>query len=100
MSKITILCAAIWFDDGVLHMHQPKNINAGFVVAGRRHHNCFATLAALKVSHKDGFLSREVQGFITSDDRFVGRQEAMAVAVNSGQYKGKEKEILFSEDIY
>ena len=26
-----ILCAAIWFDDGVVHAHQPKNIDIGIV---------------------------------------------------------------------
>ena len=35
-----ILCAAIWYNDGKKHVHQPINIETGFVICGRRHHNC------------------------------------------------------------
>ncbi len=27
-----------------LHDFQPKNIESGFIICGRRHHNCFATM--------------------------------------------------------
>ena len=49
-----ILCSAIWIDDGVTtYVHQPKNIKQGFVVAGRRHHNCITTLAMLQGVRKE-----------------------------------------------
>jgi hypothetical protein len=32
-----ILCAAIKYDDGEYHPHQPVNIKTGFVVSGYRH---------------------------------------------------------------
>jgi len=41
--KEYILCAAIWCNDGKKHVHQPRNVPKGFVIGGRRHHNCFIT---------------------------------------------------------
>ena len=38
-----IICAAIWFKDGNKYSHQPRNVDSGLVVCGRRHHNCFLT---------------------------------------------------------
>lgn len=84
-----ILCAAIHFDDGKQYIHQPVNITSGFVVAGRRHHNCYITYAAIRsqVAH-DGALyeaqldpmlknrPENTQGFLTSHDRFIDRYEA------------------------
>ena len=42
---------------------------------------------------------RIVQGFVTSDDMFVEREEAGVIAFKAGQTK-ELKEILFSEDLY
>lgn len=42
-----IICAAIWFKNGIQYEHQPKNVDIGFVVCGRRHHNCYTTAALL-----------------------------------------------------
>lgn len=42
-----IICSAIHFDDGKEYVHQPKNIKSGFVVTGRRHHNCYNVLSSL-----------------------------------------------------
>jgi len=36
-----VICAANHFNDGKQYEHQPKNIKQGFIVTGRRHHNCF-----------------------------------------------------------
>lgn len=47
MKKEFIICAAIWYNDGKEHIHQPKNIKKGFVICGRSHHNCYATASAL-----------------------------------------------------
>jgi hypothetical protein len=102
MNKEYIICSAIYFNDGEKHVHQPRNIETGFVVCGRRHHNCFATFVALGVS-KPEKIERldEVQGFLTNTDRFVDRIEGREIAIKSGQVK--EEEIgkkLFSEDLY
>jgi len=115
--KEYILCAATHFKDGKTHEHQPKNIETGLVICGRRHHNCYATLFALDKKRQDLVDEREVQGFITNLDRFVNREEAYEIALASGQCKPKvfdrsldklfseslpanTKMILISEDLY
>lgn len=95
-----IICAAIWFNDMTKHEHQPKNISYGFVVAGRRHHNCYMTVVDInEVPLKRKAFLNNTQGFLTSDDRFVDRREAAKIAIDAGQVK-KHISILFSEDLY
>jgi hypothetical protein len=91
-----ILCAAIYFDNGVRYEHQPKNIESGIVICGRRHHNCFVTWSLLS---ENDFKTRYTEGFLTSKDRFVNRQEAADIAMAAGQII-KETECLVSEDLY
>ncbi len=98
-----ILCSAILFDDGKEHVHQPKNIVKGFVVSGRRHHNCFAT--AFMIPDCKDLKGKNTQGFLTSSDRFVDRYEAFFIAEEAGQLllsnvSGKEKQALISEDLW
>jgi hypothetical protein len=95
-NKPYILCAAIWFKDNKKYEHQPKNIESGKVVCGRRHHNCFITVFSFL---GEKFKCEHVQGFLTSDDRFVTRQEAAEIAFISGQISEK-KNGLISEDLY
>ena len=97
-----ILCAAILFNDLKVHVHQPQNITTGFVVCGRRHHNCYATLVAILgddkwVETKMDF--EQVQGFVTSLDRFVNREEAAKIAYVAGQVD-KIHDRLISEHLY
>jgi hypothetical protein len=104
VSKPYILCAAIWYNDDNVHKHQPRNIDSGFVVAGRRHHNCFITSFILgeELTVKDKISDGEwkiTQGFITSDDIFLNREDAGKIAYDSGQTKKLVKQ-LFSEDLY
>jgi hypothetical protein len=98
-----IICAAIWFKDGNKYEHQPKNIDSGLVVCGRRHHNCFLTAFELnggkKIEGLNELEATAVQGFLTSDDRFVNRKEAGQIAFDAGQIN-KLKNCLFSEDLY
>ncbi len=48
MSKIEyILCAANYYDDGIIHTFHPGNVTTGFIVCGRRHHNCISTFAQI-----------------------------------------------------
>lgn len=105
ITKEYILCSAIHFDDGnEEHVHQPKNIVSGFVVCGRRHHNCFITAFILngeesvtKKVASDGW--KITEGFVTNTDRFVDRKEAMPIAFEAGQIP-KEYELLISEHLW
>jgi hypothetical protein len=100
-----ILCAAIWVDDGRKHEHQPWNIHSGFVVSGRRHHNCIYT-ASLIGEHdpavRAAMTSRDHQGFLTSHDRYVSRASAAVIAREQGQLlvPGLVTEELTSEELY
>ncbi|MCK9279162.1 MAG: hypothetical protein M0P71_00845 [Melioribacteraceae bacterium] len=96
-----ILCAAIHFDDEKVYVHQPFNIKTGFVVCGRRHHNCFMTMAILDSNRLNGNrYKREIQGFITSSDRFVDRREGNEIARKRKQVDNDYDEQLMSEDLY
>lgn len=93
-----ILCSAIHFDDGKKHVHVPVNIKSGYVVCGRRHHDCFYTCGTLDPDLKYLKFEKE-QGFVTNDNHFVTREAAAEIALASGQIK-EEKIRLFSEDLY
>lgn len=108
-----ILCAAIWVNDKIKHEDQPINIEIGFVVCGRRHLNCYQTITDLKGDEKEYFKSiniitnedyRSHQGFITSLDRYVDRQEGWIIAKRNNQIKfcltDNKDEILTSENLY
>ncbi len=97
-----ILCAAIWFNDGITtNVHQPKNIETGFVICGRRHHNCIATISILVKDYKRDPKIRSIQGLLTNTNRFVDRKEALEIAINSGQVKERgNRTTLFSEDLW
>lgn len=91
-----ILCSAILVCDQKKYVHQPKNVPTGFVVCGRRHHNCITTLQLI---NKDWKSYTYVQGFITTNDTFVNRMEAAQIALDGNQIK-KPKDVLFSEDLW
>lgn len=102
-----IICAAVWFKTGMPAEHQPTNVNQGFVICGRRHHNCFATMKVLTDNNLPLFKTlrraEQVQGFLTNKNRFVDREEAMKIAVEFGQVNRvstRKNEELFSEDLY
>lgn len=110
--KEFILCAAVYYNDGKVHVGQPINIEIGFVVTGRRHSNCYATVGAIvgideSVSKKVAMMEpdRDDQGFITSHDRYVGRAEAFKIAKSMNQIHHKmfddvDEGSLNSEDLY
>ncbi len=105
-----IICAANYYNDGIVRVHKPKNIEIGFVTCGRRHHNCISTFAQIvgfpysDEAHKIHLT--EEQGFLTSYDRFVSRKEAYKIAFAADQIQGpnngrEENSIgLTSEDLY
>lgn len=82
------ICAALLLDDGR-------------VIRGHRHSDCMQTLAGM---HWSGRVTQEMQGFVTSLNRWVSREEgarlqnaASIVSAHSGQ---PIRSILFSEDLY
>lgn len=108
-TKEFIICSAIWFNDGNTHNHQPNNIKQGFVICGRRHHNCYSSLQSTGKALgydktavvKKGLQleQKETQGFLTNKDRFVDRTEAAAIAYEANQID-KPIKYLVSENIY
>lgn len=108
--KEFILCAANYYDDGKEHVHKPKNIKTGFIICGRRHHNCintFAQMVGFPYTPEGMKLHMtEIQGFLTNTDRFVDRKEAFQIARLADQIIGPNKGDLdnyiglTSEDLY
>ena len=118
MNKEFILCAAIWVNDGLKHDAQPENIEKGFVICGRRHHNCYQTIKSLTnqtPNERIGTLlnsmtveeQRKHQGFITSLDRYVDRKAGWNIAKANNQIQfglasseNEDDSILISENLY
>lgn len=105
--KEYILCAAIWYKDiplkkiidGVL----PKNCDRGLVITGHRHGQCIWTISSLTglrtVTNAPDGVGEHEQGFLTSRNRFVDREEAAIIAFDANQIN-EEKQTLFSEDLW
>lgn len=95
-----IICSAIHFDDGKKYVHIPRNIDTGFVVCGRRHHDCYYSIFVVNDNRKLlGY--KETQGFLTANNMFLNREEAYELALQTGQLKTTHKTgTLFSEDLY
>jgi hypothetical protein len=104
-----IICAAVWYKDlnGVVpdipkESYLPRNVDSGIVFAGHRHHQCIYTKCTL-TGLRDSESGESVQGFLTSMNRFVGREEALEIALRENQVidlnniRGSR---LFSEDLY
>jgi len=99
-SKEYIVCAAIWYESGDKFAHTCKNIDHGIVIFGLRH-SIFELLIRLYPNYKESQDTH--QGFLTSDNRFVERDEALIIAKKCGQFdKGEyfKEKWLYSEDLY
>ncbi len=98
-----ILCAAIDY--------------RGVIICGHRHGDCYQILKSLTGDiDKSKLPDRKKQGFLTSNNRYVGREEAWIIALDNNQIvyglgaskidiniQGIEcanKEILISENLY
>jgi len=98
-----ILCAAVWRDDGVEREHQPTV--TGIVYCGWRHHVCYGVICSTFPS-EEAAIARdrtiEHDGFLTSWNRFVDRQEAMTIAIKRKQvlHVTGHPDDLYSEDLY
>jgi len=101
--KEWILCAATWFDDGKVYHYQPKNIDIGLVLCAHRHHNIFQQIGGLVGERQNLGIYEKEQGFLTSLNRFVGREEGLVIALENDQVidipnvRGNR---LHSEDLY
>lgn len=100
MSQERIICAAIHHDDGKERKGQPTNIASGVVFSGWRHYNCMELFREFF----DVKVTREMQGFLTSTNRYVGRREAYFIAKEAGQLLHDKHDMsnpqLVSEDLY
>lgn len=106
--KEYITCAAIWYKDLPNQVYPPKNISKGIVVCGHRHSNCIDIMKSLgelrTVRFSPDGVGESEQGFMTSENRFVDRTEAMEIAIKAGQvlrnFLSNPMIGLFSEDLY
>jgi hypothetical protein len=104
-----IICAAVWYKElesqypsmpkGV---YLPKNLDRGIVFSGWRHGQCIYTKCAI-TGLKDSESGDNEQGFLTSKNRFVSREEGLKIALREGQVLDPNQirgGRLFSEDLY
>ena len=95
-----IICSAIYINDETNHISQPKNIEIGFVICGWRHFNCMHLCKVFGFDFKKfSSQGKVVQGFLTSDNLFVDRNEGAKIAINAGQVN-EDVVVLYSEDLY
>ena len=84
--KEICICAAILCEDGQ-------------IIRGHRHADCLHNMY-----HREVKLKEKEQGFITSHNRFVGRQEGRMLqdeaGIPSADPEGYRGGLLFSEDLY
>jgi hypothetical protein len=102
-----IVCAANWYKDFPLVKDditstgfvRPINCDRGIVFCGLRHHNCMYQMIAIsgKYQHEAG---EEIQGFLTTKNRFVDRKEGAKIWIASGGTIEYSSDKLFSEDLY
>ena len=103
-----IICAAVWYKEIPIKKEipfestNPKNCPTGLVFSGHRHGQCIYTKCAV-TGLRDAESGENEQGFLTSKNRFVTREEALIIALKENQVMDI-KEIrgnrLFSEDLY
>lgn len=101
-----ILCSAVWYVELPLvyngipsDLLRPKNCERGIVFCGLRHPHCLYQMVAMtgKYQHEAG---EEVQGFLTSENRFVDRKEGAKIHVSNGGKLNYSTTDLYSEDLY
>jgi hypothetical protein len=100
-----IYSAAIWYKDLPTAQYRPSNIDHGIVVEGHRHADIIRTVLNLtgkrSVSNAPDGVGKTVQGFVTNDNIFVDRVEAMKIARAAGQLIAETGfNELYSEDLY
>jgi len=104
-----IICAAVWYKELACiypnmstEVYLPKNIYKGIVFSGHRHGQCIFTKCAI-TGLPDSKTGENEQGFLTSKNRFVSREEGLEIALRENQIinlKEVRGNRLFSEDLY
>ena len=79
-----VMCAANYWNDGIDHLYQPYNIDKGFIVGGWRHPNVGQSYMAI-ADKKVKFWDNCTQGFLTTKNRFLTREEALTLVWDNGQ---------------
>lgn len=78
----------------------PNHPEVETVFCGLRHPSILSQLAAYGIAHKN----RSVQGFLTSKNRFLTREDASELVKNNNQEmvvdRNAIREQLYSEDLY
>ena len=92
--KEKIICAAI------------QIVETGKVFYGHRHNHCFTALndcLSWTMNRQEIAFVEKIQGFVTSNGRFVDRKEALIIALENDQVLDKSQirgDDLYSEDLY
>jgi len=103
-----ILCAAVWYKEIPMKKEipfesmNPKNCPTGLVFTGHRHGQCIYTKCAV-TGLRDCESGEHEQGFLTSKNRFVSREEALIIALEQNQVLDLNEvrgNRLYSEDLY
>jgi hypothetical protein len=108
-----IICSAIWYKDLPLNkisnkesnhtipdsLIYPINVHQGVVFCGHRHPHCMYLMICLYglMQHEAG---EEIQGFLTSKNRFVDRKEGALIHTANGGILNYSSNSLYSEDLY
>ena len=85
-----IICAAIWYKNIELkkelpiEVYLPANLDRGIVFSGHRHGQCIYTKYAI-TGLRDAESGENEQGFLTSKNRFVSREEGLQIALQENQ---------------
>lgn len=91
-----ILCASIWIDDSIERDYLPTNIQSGICICGFRHGNIRPMIAEFFTNMNKEKIE---EGFLTSEGRFVDRQEGAIIAIKAKQTK-ENIDFLTTEELY
>jgi len=107
MKQEYILCAAVWYMEIPIKKElsfeaavRPVNCDRGLVFCGYRHAHCMYTMVSVTgLRSVESEVGNYVQGFLTSKNRFVDREEGAKIHIANG-HKIDFEHRLFSEDLY
>ncbi len=112
MDEERLVISAVWVDDGQRHVHQPRNIDTGFVITGYRHCNCHYTLylmgqieLTMDGKRAERIPGQKVDGFLSNKNNFYNRKDALEIAKKANQIINKDGKLrggtqLTSEDLW
>lgn len=96
-----IVCSAIHYRDFPITVSQYmcSNIESGVVLCGLRHSHIIGQCISL-LGSRQCEMGKYTQGFITTKNRFLNRQEAAILWKSQGNKLKYSQNELFSEDLY